>query len=112
MAVKHSLGWIGMGRMGYPMAERLLKAGHSVAIWNRTRAKAEPLAKKGGRIVDYPNLDGYLRDLYQHPGIAQTVNFEHIKRHYYITHADINPTRIVPIGPALKLGQPHGRETM
>src|SRR5947208_4672874 len=55
MAVKHSLGWIGMGRMGYPMAERLLKAGHSVAIWNRTRAKAEPLAKKGGRVVDQPN---------------------------------------------------------
>src|SRR5436189_1755547 len=55
MAVKHSLGWIGMGRMGYPMAERLLKAGYSVAIWNRTRAKAEPLGKKGGRIVDHPN---------------------------------------------------------
>src|SRR5207248_798729 len=55
MAVKHSLGWIGMGRMGYPMAERLLKAGYSVAIWNRTRAKAEPLAKKGGRVVDHPN---------------------------------------------------------
>jgi 3-hydroxyisobutyrate dehydrogenase len=52
---KHSLGWIGMGRMGYPMAERLLKAGNSLAIWNRTRAKAEPLAKKGGRIVDKPN---------------------------------------------------------
>jgi 3-hydroxyisobutyrate dehydrogenase len=52
---KHSLGWIGMGRMGYPMAERLLKAGHSVAIWNRTRAKAEPLAKNGGSIVDRPN---------------------------------------------------------
>src|SRR5947199_2449242 len=52
MAVKHSLGCICMGRMGYPMAARLLKAGHSVAIWNRTRAKAEPLAKKGGRIVD------------------------------------------------------------
>ena len=52
---KHSLGWIGMGRMGYPMAERLLKAGHSVAIWNRTRAKAEPLAKKGGQIVDHPS---------------------------------------------------------
>jgi len=51
---KHSLGWIGTGRMGYPMAERLLKAGHSVAIWNRTRAKAEPLANKGGRIVDQP----------------------------------------------------------
>jgi glutathionyl-hydroquinone reductase len=42
--------------------------------------------------------------------VAETVNFDHIKRHYYITHADINPTRIVPIGPALKLGQPHGRE--
>jgi 3-hydroxyisobutyrate dehydrogenase len=52
---KHSLGWIGMGRMGYPMAERLLKAGNSVAIWNRTRAKAEPLAKNGGRIVDQPS---------------------------------------------------------
>jgi 3-hydroxyisobutyrate dehydrogenase len=46
------IGWIGMGRMGYPMAERLLKAGYQVAIWNRTRAKAEPLAKVGGKIVD------------------------------------------------------------
>jgi 3-hydroxyisobutyrate dehydrogenase len=46
------IGWIGMGRMGYPMAERLLKAGHDVSIWNRTRAKAEPLAKSGGKIVD------------------------------------------------------------
>ncbi len=52
MAGKHSIGWIGMGRMGYPMAERLLKAGNTVSIWNRTRAKAEPLAKLGGRIVD------------------------------------------------------------
>ncbi len=49
---KQKIGWIGIGRMGYPMAERLLDAGHDVAIWNRTRAKAEPLAKKGGRIVD------------------------------------------------------------
>ncbi len=48
-AAKHTLGWIGMGRMGYPMAERLLKAGNTVSIWNRTRAKAEPLAKLGGR---------------------------------------------------------------
>jgi 3-hydroxyisobutyrate dehydrogenase len=46
------IGWIGMGRMGYPMAERLLAAGYDVSIWNRTRAKAEPLAKKGGKIVD------------------------------------------------------------
>lgn len=62
------------------------------------------------RIIDYPNLDGYLRDLYQQPGIAETVNFDHIKRHYYITHDDINPTQIVPIGPALDLTRPHGRE--
>lgn len=61
------------------------------------------------RIVDYPNLDGYLRDLYQQPGIVETVNLDHIKRHYYITHGDINPTRIVPIGPALDLNRPHGR---
>ncbi len=46
------IGWVGMGRMGYPMAERLLEAGYDVSIWNRTRAKAEPLAKKGGKIVD------------------------------------------------------------
>ena len=54
MSTKHNIGWIGMGRMGYPMAERLLKAGNTVSIWNRTRAKAEPLAKLGGRIVDTP----------------------------------------------------------
>ncbi len=46
------IGWIGMGRMGYPMAERLLKAGYDVSIWNRTKSKAEPLAKSGGKIVD------------------------------------------------------------
>jgi glutathionyl-hydroquinone reductase len=61
------------------------------------------------RIVDYPNLWGYLRDLYQQPGIADTVNLDHIKRHYYITHDDINPTRIVPLGPAIDFSQPHGR---
>lgn len=64
------------------------------------------------RIVEYPNLDGYQRDLYQQPGLAETVNFDHIKRHYYVTHDDINPTRIVPIGPLLDLDRPHGREKM
>jgi len=49
---KQTIGWIGMGRMGFPMAERLIKAGHDVSIWNRTRAKAEPLATIGGKIVD------------------------------------------------------------
>jgi putative glutathione S-transferase len=61
------------------------------------------------RIVDYPNLWPYLRDLYQHDNVAGTVNFDHIKRHYYMTHGQINPTRIVPIGPALDLDAPHGR---
>jgi putative glutathione S-transferase len=64
------------------------------------------------RISDYPNLQGYLMDLYQQPGIADTVNFDHIKRHYYMTHTEINPTRIVPIGPALDLTKVHGREKM
>jgi 3-hydroxyisobutyrate dehydrogenase len=51
MAEKKKIGWIGMGRMGYPMAERLLKAGYDVSIWNRTRSKAEPLGKAGAKIV-------------------------------------------------------------
>jgi len=53
------------------------------------------------RIIDYPNLDAYLRGLYQQEGIAETVNFDHIKRHYYMTHPDINPTQIVPVGPEI-----------
>ena len=64
------------------------------------------------RIVDYTNLWPYLRDLYQHEGVAATASFDHIKRHYYVTHDDINPTRIVPIGPALDLTAPHGRERL
>jgi putative glutathione S-transferase len=62
------------------------------------------------RIVDYSNLHGFLLDLYQQPGIADTVNFDHIKRHYYYTHDDINPTRIVPIGPAMDLTKPPNRD--
>jgi len=61
------------------------------------------------RIVDYPNLWSYLRDLYQTPGIAETVSMEHIKRHYYGSHRHINPTGIVPLGPALDFHAPHGR---
>ena len=64
------------------------------------------------RIIDYPNLQGYLMDLYQQPDIAETVNFDHIKRHYYMTHTQINPTRIVPIGPTLDLTKPHTREQL
>src|ERR1700693_6163001 len=64
------------------------------------------------RIIDYPNLQGYLLDLYQQPGIAETVSIDHIKRHYYMTHEEINPTRIVPLGPIIDLTKPHGRETL
>jgi glutathionyl-hydroquinone reductase len=64
------------------------------------------------RIVDYRNLDGYLLDLYQQPGIARTVNFDHIKRHYYTTHDEINPTRIVPIGPAMDWTRAAHRERL
>ncbi len=61
------------------------------------------------RIVDHSSLWPYLRELYQVPGVAETVDFDHIKRHYYVTHTSINPTGIVPKGPALDLTQPHGR---
>jgi putative glutathione S-transferase len=64
------------------------------------------------RILDYRNLYAYLCDLYQYRDVAKTVNFDHIKRHYYMTHEEINPTRIVPIGPLQDLGAPHGRERL
>ncbi|HWB46137.1 MAG TPA: glutathione S-transferase family protein [Hyphomicrobiaceae bacterium] len=64
------------------------------------------------RVVDYPSLWGYTRDLYQWPGVRETVNFKHIKRHYYMSHARINPTRIVPAGPRLDLDAPHGRAAL
>ena len=61
------------------------------------------------RLVDYPNLWAYTRALFQWPGIGQTVNFAHIKRHYFQSHRNINPTGIVPLGPRLDLGEPSGR---
>lgn len=62
------------------------------------------------RIADYANLSNYLRDLYQQPGIAGTVNIPHIKTHYYTSHESINPTRIVPQGPQLDLERSHNRD--
>jgi putative glutathione S-transferase len=61
------------------------------------------------RIIDYPHLWAYTRELYQWPGVAETVNFQHIKGHYYASHDTINPTRIVPLGPELDFTRPHGR---
>jgi len=62
------------------------------------------------RIVDYPNLWGYLRDIYQIPGVKETCNLDHIKRHYYISHPKVNPTRIVPKGPVLDFDGDPGRD--
>ena len=61
------------------------------------------------RLVDYPNLWAYTRELYQVPGVAATVNFDHIKRHYYGSHGTINPTGVVPVGPEIDYSLPHGR---
>jgi putative glutathione S-transferase len=64
------------------------------------------------RLVDYPNLWAYARDLYQRPGFGDTTDFDQIKRHYYMTHPQLNPTRIVPLGPLLDWNAPHGRERL
>jgi len=64
------------------------------------------------RIEDYPNLSNYMRELYQWPGIADTINMEHIKRHYYFSHTSINPTSIVPKGPVQDFTTSHNRERL
>ncbi len=61
------------------------------------------------RLADYPNLWNYTRDLYQTPGVAETVNMEHIKGHYYRSHKTINPTGIVPAGPEIEYTAAHDR---
>jgi putative glutathione S-transferase len=61
------------------------------------------------RIADYPNLSNYLRELYQVPGVSETVSLEHIKKHYYGAQLQVNPTGIVPIGPTLDFTAPHDR---
>ena len=64
------------------------------------------------RLVDYPNLWGYLRDLYQQPGVAGTVNMQHIKNHYYGSHRTINPTGVVPLGPVVDFSTSHDRSAL
>ncbi len=64
------------------------------------------------RIVDYPNLWAYTRELYQHPGIADQINFDHIVRHYHYSHESINPHRIIPINPVIDWNEPHRREAL
>ncbi|MCO1335680.1 glutathione S-transferase family protein [Microbulbifer sp. OS29] len=62
------------------------------------------------RLEDFPNLRNYVRELYQWPEVAETVNFQHIKRHYYFSHTSINPTQIVPVGPEIDYSRPHTRK--
>ncbi|MEP4890216.1 MAG: glutathione S-transferase family protein [Aliiglaciecola sp.] len=64
------------------------------------------------RIADYPHLSGYLRELYQYPKVAETVNFVHIKRHYYFSHTQYNPTQVIPAGPVMDLWEPHNRHLL
>ncbi len=64
------------------------------------------------RLIDYPHLFAYVRELYQIAGVAETVNFDHIKKHYYQSHHMINPTGVVPVGPLLDFSQPHHREAI
>ncbi|MEX0922168.1 MAG: glutathione S-transferase family protein [Rhodovibrionaceae bacterium] len=64
------------------------------------------------RLVEFPNLWGYVRDLYQIPGVAETVDLMHIKHHYYESHPTVNPTGIVPKGPEIDYSGPHGREEL
>ncbi|MDA8869935.1 glutathione S-transferase family protein [Rhizobiaceae bacterium] len=64
------------------------------------------------RIADYPNLSNYTRELYQWPGVSDTIRMDHIKNHYYASHETINPTRIVPVGPEIDFGAPHDRERL
>ncbi|WOJ93031.1 glutathione S-transferase family protein [Congregibacter variabilis] len=64
------------------------------------------------RLEDYPNISGYVRDIYQLPGVADTVDFSHIKTHYYASHGTINPTAVVPLGPDIDYARPHGRAAL
>ncbi len=64
------------------------------------------------RLVDYPNLWNYLKDLYQQPQVKETCNLDHIKRHYYKSHPKVNPTRIVPLGPLINFDEPHNRDNL
>ena len=64
------------------------------------------------RIADYPSLSNYLRELYQLPGIAETVDMDYIKRHYYFSHTSVNPTQIIPRGPVVDFDEPHNRDEL
>lgn len=108
-----SLNWLEdrLGKSRYLMGDKLTEA--DWRLWT-TLLRFDPVYHlhfkcNRKRIADYPHLSGFLRDLYQVPGIAKTVNMDHIVRHYHYSHDTINPNRILPINPVIDLSQPHGR---
>ncbi|RYG92703.1 glutathione S-transferase family protein [Loktanella sp. IMCC34160] len=108
-----SLDWLEdrLGQNRYLMGDRLTEADWRLFT---TLIRFDPVYHghfkcNRKRLVDYPNLWAYTRELYQIPGVAETVHFDHITRHYHYSHDTINPHRIVPTGPVLNLSEPHGR---
>ena len=102
-----------LGRHRYLTGDRLTEA--DLRLWT-TLIRFDPVYVTHfkcdrRRISDYLNLSGFLRDIYQMPGIADTVNFAHIRNHYYRSHATLNPHGIISIGPGQDLDEPHGRDT-
>jgi putative glutathione S-transferase len=113
-AVFESLDWLEarLGRNRYLMGERITEADWRLAT---TLFRFDPVYHlhfkcNRRRLIDYPNLWAYARELYQWPGVAGTVRFDHIVRHYHFSHESLNPHRIIPINPVLDWTAPHGRE--
>lgn len=109
-----SLGWLEecLSRNRYLMGEQLTEADWRLFT---TLIRFDPVYHlhfkcNRSRLVDYPNLWAYTRELYQWPGVAQTVNMDHIVRHYHYSHDSINPHRIIPTNPVLDYDAPHGRD--
>jgi putative glutathione S-transferase len=109
-----TLDWLEarLGRSRYLIGERLTEADWRLAttLFRFDAVYHGHFKLNRRRIVDYPNLWAYARELFQVPGVAGTVDFAHITTHYYRSHETINPTRIVPVGPAIDWLDPHGRE--
>ena len=109
-----SLDWLEelLGQNRYLMGDRITEADWRLVT---TLFRFDPVYHlhfkcNRRRLIDYPNLWAYSRELYQWPGVAETVRFDHIVRHYHFSHEKINPHRIIPINPVLDWAAPHGRE--
>ena len=87
----------------------LLQDGLWVDQWYDTKETGGHFKCNIRRISDYANLSGYVRYLYQQPGVVKTVNMEHIENHYYASHETINPSRVIPTGPVIDFALPHDR---